>query len=50
MNPIRHLVPLALLFAWLGAHFARRPADARRSFGYARLEVLEARLQAIETA
>lgn len=31
---------LALLFAWLGAHFARRPADARRSFGYARLEVL----------
>jgi cobalt-zinc-cadmium efflux system protein len=31
---------LALLFAWAGAHFARRPADARRSFGYARLEVL----------
>jgi cobalt-zinc-cadmium efflux system protein len=31
---------LALLFAWLGAHFARRPADARRSFGYARMEVL----------
>ncbi len=30
----------ALLFAWLGVHFARRPADARRSFGYARLEVL----------
>ena len=30
----------ALLFAWLGAHYARRPADARRSFGYARLEVL----------
>jgi cobalt-zinc-cadmium efflux system protein len=30
----------ALLFAWLGAMFARRPADARRSFGYARLEVL----------
>lgn len=30
----------ALLFAWLGALFARRPADARRSFGYARLEVL----------
>ena len=30
----------ALLFAWLGAHFARRPADALRSFGYARLEVL----------
>ncbi|MCK9538633.1 cation diffusion facilitator family transporter [Dokdonella sp.] len=31
---------VALLFAWLGARFARRPADARRSFGYARLEVL----------
>jgi cobalt-zinc-cadmium efflux system protein len=31
---------LALLLAWGGAHFARRPADGRRSFGYARLEVL----------
>lgn len=31
---------VALLFAWLGAHYARRPADARRTFGYARLEVL----------
>lgn len=31
---------LALLFAWMGAHFALRPADARRSFGYARFEVL----------
>jgi len=30
----------ALLLAWSGAHFARRPADALRSFGYARLEVL----------
>lgn len=30
----------ALLFAWLGAHFARKPADARRSFGYGRLEIL----------
>jgi cobalt-zinc-cadmium efflux system protein len=30
----------ALMFAWLGAHYARRPADARRTFGYARLEVL----------
>ena len=30
----------ALLFAWLGAWFARRPADALRSYGYARLEVL----------
>ena len=30
----------ALLLAWLGARLARRPPDARRSFGYARLEVL----------
>ncbi|MEP7098018.1 MAG: cation diffusion facilitator family transporter [Dokdonella sp.] len=30
----------ALLFAWLGARYSRRPADPRRSFGYARLEVL----------
>ncbi len=30
----------ALMFAWLGAHFARRPADKLRSFGYGRLEVL----------
>jgi cobalt-zinc-cadmium efflux system protein len=30
----------ALLLAWAGAHFARRPADALRSFGYARMEVL----------
>lgn len=30
----------ALLFAWLGARYALRPADARRSFGYARMEVL----------
>ncbi len=30
----------ALMFAWLGARYARRPADTRRSFGYARLEVL----------
>jgi len=30
----------ALLLAWSAAHFARRPADTRRSFGYARLEVL----------
>jgi cobalt-zinc-cadmium efflux system protein len=30
----------ALLLAWLGAWLARRPADARRSFGYARTEVL----------
>jgi cobalt-zinc-cadmium efflux system protein len=33
---------VALLLAWGGAHFAQRPADALRSFGYARLEVLVA--------
>lgn len=31
---------LALLLAWGGAFMAHRPADARRSFGYARMEVL----------
>jgi cobalt-zinc-cadmium efflux system protein len=31
---------LALLLAVAGAWFARRPADARRSYGYGRLEVL----------
>jgi len=31
---------LALLFAWLGARFAKRAADERRSYGYARVEVL----------
>ena len=31
---------LALLLAWSVARIARRPADARRSFGYARMEVL----------
>jgi cobalt-zinc-cadmium efflux system protein len=30
----------ALALAWLGARLARRPPDARRSFGYGRLEVL----------
>src|SRR5579883_1821016 len=30
----------ALLLAFLGAYFSRRPADDKRSFGYARLEVL----------
>jgi cobalt-zinc-cadmium efflux system protein len=30
----------ALLIAWAAAHYARRPADTRRSFGYARVEVL----------
>jgi len=31
---------LALLFAWLGARFAKRAADERRSYGYARVEVV----------
>lgn len=31
---------LALLLAFLGARFAARPADAQRSFGYGRIEVL----------
>ncbi|MBZ0222581.1 MAG: cation diffusion facilitator family transporter [Dokdonella sp.] len=31
---------LALLFAWLGARYAKRVADERRSYGYARVEVL----------
>ncbi len=31
---------LALLFAWLGARFAQRAADERRSYGYARVEVV----------
>lgn len=30
----------ALLLAWGSARMALRPADARRSFGYARMEVL----------
>lgn len=30
----------ALLLAWGSARMAQRPADARRSFGYARMEVL----------
>lgn len=30
----------ALALAWVAAMFALKPADARRSFGYARLEVL----------
>jgi cobalt-zinc-cadmium efflux system protein len=31
---------LALLLAFLGARFAARPADARRTYGYGRIEVL----------
>ncbi|HJU25791.1 MAG TPA: cation diffusion facilitator family transporter, partial [Rhodanobacteraceae bacterium] len=30
----------ALALAWAAAVFAMKPADARRSFGYARMEVL----------
>lgn len=30
----------ALALAWFGARLARRPPDARRSFGYGRMEVL----------
>lgn len=30
----------ALALAWIGARIARRPADARRSYGYGRVEVL----------
>ena len=32
----------ALAMAWAALHFARRPADVRRSFGYQRLQVLAA--------
>lgn len=38
---------LALLFAWLGARFAKRAADERRSYGYARVEVLVAYTNAL---
>ncbi len=33
---------LALLFSWYALHMARRPADARRTFGYHRVGVLAA--------
>ncbi len=38
---------VALFLAWLGFRLGRRPADARRSFGYARLEVLAGLINAI---
>lgn len=38
---------LALLLAVLGAWMARRPADARRSYGYGRVEVLAGFLNAL---
>ena len=37
----------SLLLAWTAAYFAARPADARRSFGYARLEVLSGFVNAL---
>jgi len=37
----------SLLLAWTAAYFATRPADARRSFGYARLEVLSGFVNAL---
>jgi cobalt-zinc-cadmium efflux system protein len=37
----------SLLLAWMAAYFAARPADARRSFGYARLEVLSGFVNAL---
>lgn len=38
---------VALFLAWLGFRLGRRPADARRSFGYSRLEVLAGLVNAI---
>src|SRR5690606_32009290 len=38
---------VALFLAWLGFRLGRRPADARRSFGYSRLEVLAGLLNAM---
>lgn len=38
---------VALFLAWLGFRLGARPADARRSFGYARLEVLAGLINAI---
>lgn len=38
---------VALFLAWLGFRLGSRPADAKRSFGYARLEVLAGLLNAI---
>lgn len=38
---------VALFLAWLGFRLGRRPADARRSFGYSRLEVLAGLINAI---
>ena len=38
---------VALFLAWLGFRLGRRPADARRSFGYSRLEVLAGLINAL---
>ena len=38
---------VALLLSWLGFRLGRRPADARRSFGYSRLEVLAGLINAV---
>lgn len=38
---------VALFLAWLGFRLGSRPADSKRSFGYARLEVLAGLLNAI---
>lgn len=38
---------VALFLAWLGFRLGSRPADARRSFGYSRLEVLAGLLNAL---
>lgn len=38
---------VALFLAWLGFRLGRRPADARRSFGYFRLEVLAGLINAM---
>lgn len=38
---------VALFLAWLGFRLGRQPADARRSFGYSRLEVLAGLINAL---
>jgi len=38
---------VALFLAWLGFRLGRRPPDARRSFGYSRLEVLAGMINAL---
>src|SRR5262249_39373546 len=38
---------LALIFSWYGARAARKPADARRTFGYHRVGILTALVNAV---